>query len=91
MTAPARLARVDDAASPHRAGDAGEREGVPRRGQRDDAALGIEGGRAGWVYSTYITPDTEALNARANEALLDAAKQYAKEAARFDGVTVPAG
>jgi len=51
--------------------------------------LGIEGGRASWVYETYITPDTEALNAKATEAVLNAAKQFAKEAARFDSVTVP--
>jgi peptidyl-dipeptidase A len=51
--------------------------------------LGIESGRADWIYSTYITSDTEALNAKAEEALLNASKQLAKEAARFDGVAVP--
>src|SRR5262245_48409336 len=51
--------------------------------------LGIESGRADWVYSTYITSDTEALNAKAEEALLNAQKRFAKEAARFDGVAVP--
>lgn len=51
--------------------------------------LGTEAGQAGWVYSTYITPDTEALNARANQAYIDAVARYAKEAARFDAVEVP--
>jgi len=44
---------------------------------------------ADWVYSTYITPDTEAMNARAEQAYIDAVARYAKEAARFDGVTLP--
>ena len=44
------------------------------------------GNRAGWVQSTYITPDTEALNAQANEQLTNAVTKYAKEARRFDGL-----
>ena len=52
--------------------------------------LGVASQQAGWVYSTYITPDTEALNARASEAYIDAVARYAKEAARFDGVQLPA-
>jgi peptidyl-dipeptidase A len=52
--------------------------------------LGTESSQAGWVYSTYITADTEALNARANQTIIDAIARYAKEAARFDDVDVPA-
>ena len=52
--------------------------------------LSTEQGQAGWIYSTYITPDTEALNARANQAFIEAVARYAKDAARFDGVDVPA-
>jgi peptidyl-dipeptidase A len=44
--------------------------------------------RAGWVQSTYITPDTEVLAAQANEALVTAATNYAKESFRFDKVQV---
>jgi peptidyl-dipeptidase A len=50
--------------------------------------IGTEASPAGWVYSTYITADTEALNARANQVFIDAVARYAKEAARFDGVEV---
>jgi peptidyl-dipeptidase A len=50
--------------------------------------LGIEAGQASWVYSTYITQDTEALNARANQAAIEAGKRFAKEAARYDNVQV---
>jgi peptidyl-dipeptidase A len=50
--------------------------------------LGTETERTNWVYSTYITVDTERLSARANQVYLDAVARYAKEAARFDGVEV---
>jgi len=52
--------------------------------------LGTEAGQAGWIYSTYITPDTEALNARANQALIEAVARFAKQAARFDNLQVSA-
>jgi peptidyl-dipeptidase A len=52
--------------------------------------LGKESAQAGWVYSTYITDDTEALNAKANQKFIEAIAKYAKEAARFDGANVPA-
>ena len=52
------------------------------------ARLSIEAGQASWVYSTYITQDTEALNARANQVYIDAVARYAKAAARFDKVDV---
>ncbi len=51
--------------------------------------ISTEAAQADWVYSTYITPDTEALTARAEELQIEAIKKYAKAAARFDQVTVP--
>src|SRR5205814_3708759 len=56
---------------------------------RDLLRLGNNANRAGWVQSTYITPDTELLNAQANEQLTNAMTKYAKEARRFDGVALP--
>jgi peptidyl-dipeptidase A len=50
--------------------------------------LGTESGQASWVYSTYITQDTEALNAKANQAFIEATKAFAKEAVRYDGAQV---
>ncbi|MBA2258359.1 MAG: M2 family metallopeptidase [Acidobacteria bacterium] len=44
--------------------------------------------RAGWTQATYITPDTETMAAQANEVLVTAATNYAKEAFRFDKVEV---
>ena len=52
--------------------------------------LGTEAGQTGWVYSTYITQDTEALNARANQVYIEAVARFAKEAARYDGAQVTA-
>ena len=51
--------------------------------------LAIETGRAQWVQSTYITLDTELIAAAANEKLVTAGVEYAKQAARFDGVQMP--
>ena len=48
----------------------------------------INQNRAGWVQQTYITDDTEALNARAT-ALIQAAAQLAKRAATYEKVDVP--
>ena len=52
--------------------------------------LGVEQGRAGWVQQTFITDDTEAIAARANQLAIDAAARFAKEAVRFDKADVPA-
>jgi peptidyl-dipeptidase A len=38
---------------------------------------------AGWVQDNFITVDTQAMSARANEALVNALTDYAKRAARF--------
>jgi peptidyl-dipeptidase A len=48
--------------------------------------LGTASSQAAWAYSTYITADTEALNARANQQYIEAVAKYAKDATRFDNV-----
>jgi peptidyl-dipeptidase A len=50
--------------------------------------LALEASQAGWVSETYITDDTSALFAHANQRLIDKTAQYAKEAVRFDKVDV---
>src|SRR5207253_642180 len=42
--------------------------------------MSTEASQAGWVSETYITDDTSALNARANQRVIDKTAQYAKEA-----------
>jgi peptidyl-dipeptidase A len=52
--------------------------------------LGMVQGQAGWVQQTYITDDTEALNARTNQDYIDAVARFAKDATKYDKVQVPA-
>jgi peptidyl-dipeptidase A len=50
--------------------------------------LGIDQSRADWIKSTYITDDTEAVAAKLDERAINAAVAYAKEATRFDGLSL---
>jgi peptidyl-dipeptidase A len=52
--------------------------------------LGIQQAQAGWVQQTYITDDTEALAARADQAANAAGARFAKDATRFDTADVSA-
>jgi peptidyl-dipeptidase A len=51
--------------------------------------LSIKSARAGWVQATYITDDTEALAAAANEEVLGAVTELANQAKRFEGMKLP--
>src|SRR6478735_2135576 len=46
--------------------------------------LSNEGNQAGWVQQTYITPDTEAIGARADQAFVSKITEYSKKAAHMD-------
>jgi peptidyl-dipeptidase A len=50
--------------------------------------LGIEEQRASWVAENFITTDTEALVARADQILSEASARLAKESVKFDHVDV---
>ncbi len=52
-------------------------------------SLSNEAGRAAWVQSNFITDDTEAIAALANERAIAASVELAKEATRFDKVPLP--
>jgi peptidyl-dipeptidase A len=52
--------------------------------------LGTQQGQAGWVQQTFITDDTEAIAARANQAANEAGAKFAREAVQYDAVTVAA-
>jgi peptidyl-dipeptidase A len=45
--------------------------------------------QAEWVAENFITEDTEAIAAKANQAFIEATARYAKEAVKFDQVNVP--
>ncbi|MBZ5629789.1 MAG: M2 family metallopeptidase [Acidobacteriia bacterium] len=47
--------------------------------------VGVKASRASWVQSTYITDDTEALSASANEEVLATTTELVNEAKRFQG------
>src|SRR3990167_3606339 len=51
--------------------------------------LGVEAGQAGWVQQNFITDDTDALAARANQRYIDAIARFVKDATRFDKVDLP--
>jgi peptidyl-dipeptidase A len=53
------------------------------------AELSIKGQRAGWVQSTYITDDTEALSADANKEYIAAVTELAEKSRRFDQLEKP--
>ena len=51
-------------------------------------ALSNEGQQAGWVQETYITPDTEALSARALERAIGRATELVEQSKQFDGLNL---
>lgn len=50
--------------------------------------LNLKYSRADWVKSTFITDDTEALSADANNAVIAATTELADQSRRFDGVNL---
>ena len=51
--------------------------------------LGVRASRASWVAENFITDDTEQIAADANEVLNTASTNFAREAHRFDNLTLP--
>src|SRR5678816_2238203 len=51
--------------------------------------LNVKFSRADWIKSTFITEDTEALSASANEELIAATTELAEQSRRFDGLQLP--
>jgi peptidyl-dipeptidase A len=51
--------------------------------------LSIKLARAQWVQSTFITDDTEALAAEANDRLIAAQTKLAEDVKRYDGLKLP--
>jgi len=59
-------------------------------GRVDDTMtrLWIAQNQAGWIAQTYITSDSEAIDARVNQELMETVARFAKESTRFDAVDV---
>lgn len=49
----------------------------------------VQGARAAWINENFITDDTDAQSAAAEEATMEFLSRVIPEAARFDGVKVP--
>jgi peptidyl-dipeptidase A len=82
------------AAGPSAGATAGPPTAADAKAFVDDAdvrllKLATDAQQADWVKSTYITDDTEAIAARANEVLSSVQTDLAKQATRFDAVSVP--
>ncbi len=52
---------------------------------KEFAELGLEGNAAAWTQATYVTVDTELLNAKAYERFLAAFSAAVEQAKKFDG------
>ena len=59
--------------------------------ETEAAALSIPANQTAWVNATYITDDTDALTAKSGAELTEKAVQWAKGAARFNGVAGVSG
>ncbi|MCA1630125.1 MAG: M2 family metallopeptidase [Acidobacteria bacterium] len=71
------------------AGTAAEAQAFMADAEKRLADLNLKASRASWVKSNFITKDTEALEAAANEEVIAAATELAEAARRFDGVQMP--
>jgi peptidyl-dipeptidase A len=88
--APLLLAACAAAPEPPPAGPtAAEARAFTDEAERELLGLWIDAQRAAWVKSTYLTEDTERLEAQANEAVMAATGRLAREAVRFEGLALP--
>jgi len=53
------------------------------------AELGTKVNQAGWVHENFITEDTEALSADANDELTAVTTELVEQGKRFDGLQMP--
>jgi peptidyl-dipeptidase A len=53
------------------------------------STFAVNGQRADWVRSTYITDDTEIMAAQADQQAIEAQVAFVKEAQRFSGLSLP--
>ena len=71
-----------------RAATAADAQAFMDKAEAELLALSNEGQQAGWVQETYITPDTEALSARALERAIGRATELVEQSKQFDGLNL---
>ncbi|MFN7994582.1 MAG: M2 family metallopeptidase [Bryobacteraceae bacterium] len=69
--------------------DVREAQSFIRKAETSLLALSLEDNRAQWVKSTYITDDTEAMAAKADERMIGSTMDLAKKSTRFDSLKLP--
>ena len=79
----------NQAANAKGAATVAEAQAFMKKAEDQLADLGVRASRAGWVQENFITDDTEALSAQANERLTAVTTQLALDARRFDGLKMP--
>ena len=83
---------TDNPNSTSRSGNKDEAEKFLGEAEKRLLDLNIKASRADWVKSTFITDDTEALSATANEALIAATGELAEQSRRYENADLsPAG
>ena len=65
-----------------------EAEAFMKKAEAQLLDLSVRAGRASWVQENFITDDTEAMSAQAQEKLTAVVTQLALDARRFDGMTL---
>ncbi len=63
-----------------------EADAFVAKAEQDLSDLNIYGAQVAWINATYITDDTDAVNARVGAEITELQVQLAKGAARFDGI-----
>ena len=87
MLAVTAACRRVEAPAPSQAGDTNNVTGFLADANAKLLKVLNEANEAGWVLGTYITVDTQAISARADEAYVNLSTDYAKRAARFPANT----
>ncbi len=67
-----------------------EAEAFMKNAEARLAELNTKVNQAGWVHENFITEDTEALAADANDELTAVTTELVEQGKRFDGVLMPA-
>ena len=66
-----------------------EAEAFMNRAEAQLKDLSVKVNRAGWVQENFITDDTQALSADANDEITGVTEELVEQAKRFDGLAMP--
>jgi peptidyl-dipeptidase A len=84
------MSNADEESSAKQPPTVAEAEAFIKNAETKLLELSVNASRADWVKTTYITDDTIALAAQADERAIAAQVEFAKQATRFDSLKLPA-